>query len=76
MEATPSDDSRWQEIMALRGARDDNLVILPHLTNRDDLTPREASPKTVRFAEALAFEDHWSGITDAKRRQQQNRRAA
>ena len=74
MEATPSDDSRWQEIMSVAG-NDDNLVILPHLVNRDDQSPRQASPKTVRFAEALAFEDHWSGITDAKRRNQ-NRRAA
>ena len=64
MEATPSDDSRWQELMAIQ-AESDNLVVLPELVNRDQ-SPREASPKTVRFAEALAFDDAWQRITAAK----------
>lgn len=64
MEGTPADDSRWHEIMAIQGERD-NLVVLPQLVNRDQ-TPREASAKAVRFAEALAFDDAWQRITDAK----------
>jgi hypothetical protein len=64
MEGTPSDDYRWQELMSIQGERD-NLVVLPQLVNRDQ-TPREASPRTVRFAEALAFDDAWQRITEVK----------
>lgn len=53
----------------------DNLVVLPNLTNRDR-SPRKASPKTVRFAEALAFDDAWQRITDAKSKYGQHKRAA
>jgi hypothetical protein len=54
----PSDE-RWQQIIAAQGEVD-NVVALPQLFNRNDGTPREASPEAVRFAEALAFTDHWS----------------
>ena len=68
MEATPADDSRWEEIMAIQGDPENNLVLLPEFTSRVDAKPRQASPKTVRFAEALAFDDAWAGITEVQRR--------
>ncbi len=71
------DDARWEQIMSVQGEAPDNLVLLPELTNREDSSPRRPSPRTVRFAEALAFEDTWAGINHARtKRQQQHRRAA
>ena len=74
MEESTSDDARWEQIMSAQGEPADNLVLLPKLRNRD-LTPREASEKTVRFAEALAFEDTWVGINQARVKQQQRKAA-
>ena len=74
MEESTSDDARWEQIMSAQGEPADNLVLLPKLRNRD-LTPREASEKTVRFAEALAFEDTWAGINQARLKQQQRKAA-
>jgi hypothetical protein len=54
-------DRRWHELTALRYELD-NVVALPQLFNRSDGSPRQASPETVRFAEALAFTDAWSGM--------------
>ncbi len=74
-ESTPaSDDARWEQIMSVQGEELDNLVLLPELTNRDS-TPRQASERTVRFAEALAFEDTWAGIANARQKRQQRRAA-
>lgn len=62
----PSDDS-WEQVVAARAEFDQSLVALPRLVSRDGTT-RDASPRAVRFAEALAFSDAWSGITDARQR--------
>ena len=75
MEESTSDDARWEQIMSAQREAVDNLVLLPHLTNREDSSPRRASERTVRFAKALAFEDTWNGISQA-RIKQQNRKAA
>ncbi len=64
-------DERWAEIVAIHEQFDRSLVALPqHLVNRADGRTREASPRTVEFAEALAFSDAWSGISDARARRQ------
>lgn len=72
---SPSDDARWEQIMAVQGETADNLVLLPELTNRDDSAPRHPSERAVRFAEALAFEDTWAGINRARQKRQQRRAA-
>ena len=74
MEETTSDDARWEQILSAQGEAD-NLVLLPKLTNREDSSPRQASERTVRFAEALAFEDTWAGINHARIKQQQRKAA-
>ena len=74
MEETTSDDARWEQILSVQGEAD-NLVLLPKLTNREDSSPRQASERTVRFAEALAFEDTWAGINHARIKQQQRKAA-
>ena len=74
MEESTSDDARWEQILSAQGDVADNIVQLPKLRNRD-LTPRQASEKTVRFAEALAFEDTWAGINQARLKQQQRKAA-
>jgi hypothetical protein len=73
VEETTSDDARWEQILSAQG--EDNLVLLPKLTNREDSSPRQASERTVRFAEALAFEDTWAGINQARLKQQQRKAA-
>lgn len=69
MDSSHREDARWQQIVAVQDEFDRSLVALPrHLINRADGKAREASPRTVRFAEALAFTDAWSGISDARAR--------
>jgi hypothetical protein len=69
MESSHRGDGRWAQIVAIHEEFDRSLVALPrHLVSRADGKAREASPRTVRFAEALAFTDAWAGITDARRR--------
>jgi hypothetical protein len=68
MESNQSSDERWQNVVALQRELDESMVTLPRLVSRRDGSTRDASPRTVRFAEALAFTDRWSGITDARRR--------
>jgi len=72
VEESTSDDSRWEQIMEVQ---EDNLVLLPDLVNREDSTPRQPSERTVRFAEALVFEDAWTGITEARNKDQRRRAA-
>ena len=43
-------------------------AVLPTRISAIDGRRIEASPKAVRFAEALAFNAGWSGISDARRR--------
>ena len=67
MESTQSSDSRWQQVIAARAELEQSMVTLPKLVGRDS-RPREASPRAVRFAQALAIEVAWSGISDARAR--------
>jgi hypothetical protein len=60
--------SRWNGLVALRDDFDRESVALPALRNRIDGKPRDPAAKTVRLAEALAFDASWSRITDARNR--------
>jgi hypothetical protein len=69
MENSRRGDGSWAQIVAIHEEFDRSLVALPqHLVSRADGKARKASPRTVRFAEALAFTDAWTGITAARRR--------
>lgn len=61
-------NARWQEIAALRAEVDQPAVVVPICVSRLDGRPHELSPKARRFAEALSFNDGWSGISDARSR--------
>jgi hypothetical protein len=67
MESSPSDEARWRQLMAVHGELEQSMVTLPKLVGRD-FRPREASPRTVRFAQALALDVAWSGISEARAR--------
>lgn len=72
MESTPSSDTRWQQVMAVQGEFEQAMITLPELLDRD-FKPRRASPRTVRFAQALAFDVGWSGISKARARRARRR---
>lgn len=66
-----SDDltsDRWQELVDLHEELEGGHAVLPMRLSGIDGSPIEASPKAVRFAQALAFNAGWSGISDARRR--------
>ena len=66
-----SEDSntRWDDLVTLREDLDrDNDVVVPICVSRIDGKPHELSPKASRFAEALAFSDAWSRISEARNR--------
>jgi hypothetical protein len=66
-----SDDlsnDRWQDLMDLQEGLEDSHAVLPTRISAIDGRRIEASPKAVRFAEALAFDAAWSGISEARRR--------
>ena len=67
MESMHQSDSRWQQVMAVQQEFERSAITLPRLVDRD-ANPREASPRTVRFAEALAFDVGWTGISEARAR--------
>ena len=67
MEAHYAGNERWQAMIEVQAELHQSLIALPRLVHADGST-RDASPRTVRFAEALAFSDAWSGITDARQR--------
>lgn len=69
MERSESNDSRWQQVMAAQSEFEQSMVTLPELFDRD-YKPRRASERTVRFAQALAFDVGWSGISEARARRQ------
>ena len=60
--------SRWAGLVALRDDFDRESVALPALRNRIDGKPRDPAEKTVRLAEALAFEASWARIDHARSR--------
>lgn len=61
-------EDRWQELIDLREDLDQGHAVLPMRISGIDGSQIEASPKAVRFAQALAFDAGWSGISDARRR--------
>lgn len=65
MESSPPNES-WEQILAAQEELDQDVVALPRLIDRADGSIRRASPRAVRFAEALAFADAWSGISEAR----------
>ncbi|HKJ36631.1 MAG TPA: hypothetical protein VKA36_08705 [Solirubrobacterales bacterium] len=67
MERTQSSDSRWRQVIAVQSELEQSMVTLPELVDRD-FKPRKVSARTVRFAQALAFDVGWSGISEARAR--------
>jgi hypothetical protein len=61
-------EDRWQELIDLREDMDRGHTVLPMRISGVDGSRIEASPRAVQFAEALAFDAGWSGISDARRR--------
>lgn len=63
-----SNDDRWRELIDIHEDVDLGDTVLPIRISSIDGSRIEASPKAARFAEALAFNARWSGITEARRR--------
>lgn len=59
---------RWRELVSLREDLDQGDAVLPVRISGVDGSRIEASPQAIRFAQALAFNAGWSGISDARRR--------
>lgn len=59
---------RWQELVNLHEDLDQSHTVLPMRISAVDGSQIEASPRAVRFAQALAFDAGWSGISEARRR--------
>lgn len=62
------DEDRWQELIDLRAGLDQGHAVLPMRISGIDGSRLQASPRAVQFAQALAFDAAWSGISDARRR--------
>ena len=60
--------TRWHDLVTLREDLDRDNVVVPVCVSRIDGKPRPLSPKASRFAEALAFSDAWSRISQARSR--------
>lgn len=60
-------NARWEQISAV-SAEIDSAVVVPICVSRLDGRRHELSPRAMRFAEALSFDDGWSRITDARNR--------
>ncbi len=73
MESADARDSRWQQVMDVQSEFDEpsefgeSSVVLPRLVGREGRS-RQASPRAVDFAQALACEVGWSGISEARAR--------
>jgi len=67
MSEDPSND-RWQDLVDLHEGLEHGDAVLPTRISAIDGSRIEASPKAIRFAEALAFNAGWSGISEARRR--------
>ena len=61
-------EDRWQELIDLREGLDEGHTVLPMRISGVDGSQLAASPRAVKFAQALAFDAGWSGISDARRR--------
>lgn len=63
-------NDRWQELIDAREDLDqeDMNTVLPMRISAVDGRRVEASPRARQFAQALAIDAGWSGISDARRR--------
>lgn len=61
-------DERWRQLAGLREGLEESDTVLPMRISSIDGSRVEASPRALMLAEALAFNDGWSGITNARRR--------
>ncbi|MCB0864195.1 MAG: hypothetical protein KDB58_00640 [Solirubrobacterales bacterium] len=61
-------DERWQQFAGLQEGLEESDAVLPIRISSIDGSQVQASPRAVMLAEALAFNDGWSGISDARRR--------
>jgi hypothetical protein len=63
-----SSNDRWRDLNDLREGLDRDTTVLPMRISGIDGSRIEASPRALRFAQALAFNAAWSGISEARRR--------
>jgi hypothetical protein len=63
-----SSNDRWRELVDLSGDLESDNTVLPMRISGVDGSRREASPRALKFAQALAFNAGWSGISEARRR--------
>lgn len=61
-------NDRWRELIDLREDLDQGDTVLPMRISGIDGHRIVASPRALQFAQALAFNAGWSGISDARRR--------
>jgi hypothetical protein len=61
-------ENRWQDLVDLREDLESDNTVLPMRISGVDGRRREASPRALKFAQALAFNAGWSGISEARRR--------
>ena len=61
-------DARWAQLQAVAAEVDQPAVVVPICVSRIDGLRHEPSPRAMRFAEALSFNDSWSRIDDARGR--------
>jgi hypothetical protein len=61
-------NASWDQIAAVQADLDRAAVVVPICVSRLDGQRHELSPRAMRFAEALSFDDRWSRITDARNR--------
>lgn len=61
-------NEHWRELVDLREDLDRGDPVLPMRISGIDGSQIEASPRALQFAQALAFNAGWSGISDARRR--------
>lgn len=61
-------DERWRQLAGLQEGLEEGETVLPMRISSIDGSPVQASPRAVMLAQALAFNDGWSGISDARRR--------
>jgi hypothetical protein len=68
MREIESDAARWNQLAAVRDEVAGTAVVVPICVSRLDGKPHRLSPKAMRFAEALSFNDGWSRISEARNR--------
>jgi len=63
-----SSNAKWDELVAIREDLETEGVVVPVCISRIDGKRHPLSPKASQFAEALAFTDAWSRISEARNR--------